>query len=698
VPDDLAFGVYRPMFANKVCMLEAKDASWDGTDTKGSIKVFNDLIEDNNKRVLQKEVLKARLLDILIADWDRHMDQWKWGVRDTGRGKLYYPIPKDRDQAFFHSNGLLLAYLSRKRMPFLKGLKYKIADVNHLTAVSKDFDRVFLNDIDRREWDSVTAVFRRQMTDTAIQKAVKQMPPEIYAIDGKQTINKLISRRNDLGKKSLMYYDFLAKQVTVLGSNKTELFKVYNEGKNVRVQVLALEGKDSGFVMYDRLFDPNKTKEIRLYGLRGNDRFNITANAPNKTFLRVIGGKGDDTFHINGNIKNFLYDLSTEKNSVDKGKYTRNRFSTQTDVNNYVLNDQFQYDIFHFPRVNLGYNADDGFMFGFGLWYRKHAWRKSPFSSEQRLSVLFATSQKAMQVKYRALFVDVLPKTDVVINAEVMNPALNNFFGFGNNTRVNNDSTIKYYRARYKDVAGDFLFRYKVASVFSVFAGPSYYRYWNKQDNNKDYILGKPSLVGLDSNDVYSEKSYVGGKAGFLIYNLNNDLFPTRGINWLTTFTQLQPLSKTSSPLTKLESDMAVYASMSFPARWVTVLRVGGGHIFSDNLEYFQAMTLGANNYLRGFRKNRFSGNSLAYASLEFRVKLFDSKSYVLPGQVGLVAFNDIGRVWLKGENSRKWHYAYGGGFYYVPYNMVLISTTVALSNEERLVNFTLGTKLNLTF
>jgi outer membrane protein assembly factor BamA len=197
---------------------------------------------------------------------------------------------------------------------------------------------------------------------------------------------------------------------------------------------------------------------------------------------------------------------------------------------------------------------------------------------------------------------------------------------------------------------------------------------------------------------VYSVKSYAGGKAGFLIYNLNNDLFPTRGINWLTTFTQLQPLSKTSSPLTKLESDMAVYASMSFPARWVTVLRVGGGHIFSDSLEYFQAMTLGANNYLRGFRKNRFSGNSLAYASLEFRVKLFDSKSYVLPGQVGLVAFNDIGRVWLKGENSRKWHYAYGGGFYYVPYNMVLVSATVALSNEERLVNFTLGTKLNLTF
>ncbi len=99
------------------------------------------------------------------------------------------------------------------------------------------------------------------MTDTAIQRAVKQMPPEIYALEGKETTDKLISRRNDLGVKSMKYYDFLAKQVSVLGSNKTELFKVYNEGKNVRVQVLAHEGKDSGFVMYDRLFDLIKQKK-----------------------------------------------------------------------------------------------------------------------------------------------------------------------------------------------------------------------------------------------------------------------------------------------------------------------------------------------------------------------------------------------------------------------------------------------------
>jgi hypothetical protein len=101
-------------------MLEEKDASRDGSDTKSTITLFNNIVEDNDHRVLQKELLKARLLDILVADWDRHIDQWKWGVVDTGKGKLYYPIPKDRDQAFFRSDGVLLGYASRRILPFLK--------------------------------------------------------------------------------------------------------------------------------------------------------------------------------------------------------------------------------------------------------------------------------------------------------------------------------------------------------------------------------------------------------------------------------------------------------------------------------------------------------------------------------------------------------------------------------------------------
>jgi outer membrane protein assembly factor BamA len=109
-------------------------------------------------------------------------------------------------------------------------------------------------------------------------------------------------------------------------------------------------------------------------------------------------------------------------------------------------------------------------------------------------------------------------------------------------------------------------------------------------------------------------------------------------------------------------------------------------------------MAVGQNNYLRGFRKNRFSGRSMAYNSIELRAKLFTVKSYILPGAFGLVGFNDVARVWSDDEHSRKWHDSYGGGIYYIPFNMFMVSATTAFSSEEMLFNVTIGTKLNLTF
>ena len=87
-----------------------------------------------------------------------------------------------------------------------------------------------------------------------------------------------------------------------------------------------------------------------------------------------------------------------------------------------------------------------------------------------------------------------------------------------------------------------------------------------------------------------------------------------------------------------------------------------------------------------------------AYGSLELRVKLFEVKSYFLPGPLGITGFYDIGRVWLKGESSRIWHSAYGGGVYFVPFNKFMVSASVGFAAQERLFNVTLGTKVNLTF
>ncbi len=107
-------------------MLEEKDPTLDGSKDKSTVKVFNKLREKDNYRVDQKLFLKARMLDFLIADYDRHQGQWKWGTIDTGKQKVFYPVPHDRDQSLFYSDGLVMKYATWRRLPFLKGFRYDI--------------------------------------------------------------------------------------------------------------------------------------------------------------------------------------------------------------------------------------------------------------------------------------------------------------------------------------------------------------------------------------------------------------------------------------------------------------------------------------------------------------------------------------------------------------------------------------------
>ena len=701
VPDDPALGIYRSKLDSQVVMLEVREPTINGENAISTSKVLDKLLGDNDNRIEQHEVLRARLLDMFVGDFDRHADQWKWGRLDTGKGKLYYAIPRDRDQAFFYSNGLLIKLASIRLLPFLKGFKDDVQNQKQFNYIERNFDRFFLNRLDKNTWQQTLADFQAKETDSVIIKAVNKMPPEIVKFDGNTIIKKLESRREKLPQQAMKYYNYLSKKVSVIGSNDKEYFHVYNVDDSLKVDVYKRKKKslDTSSIMYSRVFNSAVTKEVRLYGLNNNDYFKVDSNVHSSIRLRIIGGKGKDTFNVNGKIRNYIYDLTPEieKNFVINTRNSKIRTSPNPKVNEYSPTD-FEYNVNKFPNINFGYNADDGLLLGLGFLRRTYGFRKEPFSTQQKLSTLFALNHGSYQLDYNGEFNHVLGKEDVTVNSTLVDPVLNNFFGLGNETKIDKNKMLDYYRVRYKYTETDVLLRKRFNPVLSVSAGPVFYHYWNKFEDNKTRILAKPGLIGLDSADVYSQKTYVGGKLSILVNNLDNVLLPTRGINWLTTFTSLGGLTKTSKPYTSITTDMAVHGALTDPAKLVAVLRLGAGHIYSKHYEYFQMMNLGTNNFLRGFRKDRFSGTSVAYGSLELRVRLFESTSYFLPGEIGLVGFNDIGRVWLKGQHSELWHDSYGGGFYYAAYNYALLSATIGFSKEEKLFNFSLGTKFNITF
>ncbi len=698
IPNDPALGLYRTIFANKVAMLERKEPTPDGADTKSTYKLLIKTVEDNDNHVDQKKVLQSRLLDVLIGDWDRHFDQWRFGESDTGKGKLYYPIPRDRDEALSYSDGLIIKLISKTQMPFLRGFQKDINNFKWQSYWARDFDRLFLNNLSRQNWIDGVKAFQRNVTDAVIHQAVKQMPPEVYAIRGKEIENTLISRREKLMEQAIKYYRFLSEEVTVAGSNQKEYFKISRDGDDLHVKVYKRKRNlDSVSVMYDRVFTKNETKEIRLFGLGRDDIFEVDSNVNSSIQLRLIGGKGEDTFNVKGNIENLIYDVADSNNYVQNANRSKLRLSNDIEVNDYSPTG-FQYNRFNFPIVNLGYNVEDGLMAGLGISRRTYGFRKEPYASDHRFSSLYALGSSSYQINYRGDFTQVFGKTGVLIKVALVKPILNNFFGLGNITQYNKALKNPFYRVRYNYSEFELFFtKHYLRNVFTVGAGPKFFHYWNRPGDNVGKILNNPSSIGLDSISVYQTKSYAGFKAFAIANTINNELFPTRGVIWNTELSALAALRNTK-PLTSLTSDITLYTSITDPAKFVIVSRIGGGHIFSKNFEYFQALNLGQNNYLRGFRKNRFSGRSLAYGSLEARIKLFDTKSYFLPGAFGLLAFNDVGRVWVQDEDSKRWHYSVGGGFYYAAFNTVLISAAVAFSKEEALLNVTIGTKFNLNF
>jgi hypothetical protein len=300
VPDDPAFGEHRALFANTVCMLEEREPTPDGSETKSTNSMLEDMIEENDQSINQKAVLKARLLDMLIADWDRHADQWRWGSVDSGRVEHYYAIPRDRDQAFFASNGILVKMARKLGLKHFVGYRAEMAKTKNLNYKSWKFDRFFLNELAAADWEQAIREVQGQLTDQVVDQAFRQLPKEVYAMSAPDLSAKFKSRRDDLLRAGMGYYEYLTKTVTITGSDKAEIFSFRPENNGITIEVWDENDGKKGRALYKRWFTPDETKMITLTALGGNDQFLFSSQEKTGIKLRLLGGEGKDVYDING--------------------------------------------------------------------------------------------------------------------------------------------------------------------------------------------------------------------------------------------------------------------------------------------------------------------------------------------------------------------------------------------------------------
>jgi hypothetical protein len=693
IPDDPKLGEYRDDFKNLLALYEERLPSNvdKGYDTG---EVADKLKEDNDNEVDQQALLRARILDLFVMDFDRHEDQWQWGARDKDKGKTYFPIPRDRDQAFYINQGLIPGIAKWPWIaPQLQGFRAQARNINRFNFAARNLDRFFLNELNEQDWQKAVDEFLPRMTDEVIEQALNQQPPELRPISADKIKQTLKDRRKYLAAEVMQYYRFLSETVNILGSDKTELIEVTSNSDgsvNVIMYKITKEGAQSS-KMYERTFDPKVTKELRIYSFGGDDKFVVKGSA-GKIKVRMIGGEGSDLFENTASGKGgFVYDTKNDDNKIT-GRF-RNKMADDTAVNSY---DRFYYKYNQvIPFVSFNYNRDDGLYLGFSLKFIRHGFRKSPYKTLHEFNVNHSVTTRAFNFRYYSEFIGVLGKTgDLLFDFDIKAPNnTTNFFGYSDSSVYDKSKPgkFRFYRARYNLGDLTILVRKRFNDKMMLTVGPTYEFYKLDSSDNLGRNIILTGTNGLDPATLYAKQSFFGGKTSFVLDTRNNKIIPQKGINWISSFRYLYGLNDESNTTAQINTEFSFYIPLS-PNSIVWANRIGAGHSFG-NFAFYQAQYLGSDDNLRGYRKYRFAGRSKIFNNSELRVRLANFRTYLFPGSMGILVFFDAGRIYDSNYDSNRWLTGYGGGVWFSPLKRAVLSISYAASKEDKLPLIGLGWK-----
>lgn len=688
VAPDTALGIYSGTFANTLCLLEEREPLGDSDNTP---KMRRKVDEDNDNSFDSTLYLRARLLDLLVGDWDRHEDQWRWLPEKDGKGKRYKAVPRDRDQVFYTNEGVIPG-LARWRwiLPFLQGFKSDYHNLEGILWESRALNGRFLVQLSKEDWMRITRTFVAAVTDSVLEEGLKRLPAAAYRLRHDRFLQVLKDRRDNLPKAMEHYYDFLNKIVDIKVTDKHELVEITDgpdKGMTVEVHKLSKSRKVED-LLFKKTFLPGHTREVRLYLSKGNDSVRIH-HTGNEVKLRVIGGTGNKRYDIAGG-KGSIRLYEKRDSSLFLGDVGRLRKRFSDDSAHTAFNPVDLYNV-TMPLASIGINVDDGFLLGAGFKHvRKQGFRKKPYgkasqySGLQQLLVSHSFSTKAYKIDYKGEWIHVLGKADVVTEALIKAPNNTiNYFGRGNETEfIRIGNFRKYYRTRFNTYQAWAALRWGNTKGSSISVGPAAQVYRFDDEGNKGRFIENTARIGsYDSTTLAYDKAHAGLVLNYIRDKRNNAILTSWGsyINvWLQGFAGLNTWSRSFG---QLVPELAFYTPLNAKGTVVLANRLGGV-VTVGKTAFYQSAFLGGQGNLLGYRQFRFAGDHSLYNNLELRIKLTDIGGYVLPGIMGMIGFYDIGRVWQEGEDSRKWHNGVGGGLFFAPAQMVVIRALAGYSSE----------------
>ncbi|WP_395091395.1 metallophosphoesterase [Vaginella massiliensis] len=415
------------------------------------------IVQSKHHRVDRAQYIRLRLLDMLVGDWNRNESQWLWQVKVEGQDTIYTPYSATREFAFPKYDGAFFWFLM-KLIPFrhMESYSESISNIKWFNKIAYPLDLAILENSTEEEWTTQAEYLQQEFNRTDFEKAFDILPNQNKSDDA-TIIDNLMKRKAELVTYAKNYHQVFDELVILKGSNLAERFTIdrYSNGKTK----IVIADRATNEMLYEGDFDHKKTKEIRLYGLNGDDEFIEQGEAKNRILVRVIGGLGQDGYQISNYHKLKLYENLDNKGIGDQYKYD------DYELNTYDYKNPKYNTLATLP--NVGYNPDDGVKLGIITNYTINGFDRKPFSRRHQLQFNYFFATDAIEAKYKGTFVKLIGKWNVDLNAAYTSPTFSrNYFGMGNETQNHQ-----------KDLGMDF----NRVRLQQISFGPSFYRIFKNE-------------------------------------------------------------------------------------------------------------------------------------------------------------------------------------------------------------------------
>ena len=619
------------------------------TEVISTTKLFKEVEDSPNDRVDARAFLIARLVDVFIGDWDRHADQWRWARFGDARPHRWRPIPRDRDQAFVRYDGILLT-VARASTPQLVNFGPSYAGTLGQTWNGRDLDRWFLVPLELPAWDSIAAALQSRLTDDVIESAAARLPPSYVPLDSARLADALKQRRDELPEAARRYYRHLAGEVEVHGTDRDEIAEVHRvDGRFTEVSLAVVgENGEAEEPYLRRRFDREETKEVRLLLHSGADRVRVWGKGAGGVRIRVLPGKGSD--QVVDSSRGGRVTMYTEEpaDSALPGRDVSVNRETYAppDTASRDWGDRW------LSVTWLAAGPDIGIFGGTGVQLTRYGFRRDPYAERYRLRAGWSTGASTGRADFNATWIPENSRLRADLLARASGIDVLRFHGFGN--QVSAEGPNEFYRVEQVDLTLNPSLTVPVGGSGALSFGPRL-RY-SSTDFDEDRFL-TPDTYGAGNFGM------LGASGRFRLETQDQPLAATRGMTFTVGGSYFPALMDVEEQFGELHAEASTFvASPTLPLEPMLALRVGGKRVWG-RFPFQEAAYIGDASTVRLGRQNRFAGEASVYAGSELR--LFLTKFYFLaPADFGVLGLADVGRVFLDGEDSDRWHAAGGGGIW----------------------------------